>query len=314
MKILFLGSTGTIGKCLKNLLIENMYDFYAPTHNECDLIDQNNGHSGLQNLEYILSDYNITDIISLSAVKTSIFLNKEKPADICYHTLQMNINLFEACKRYNKLNKILHIVSSCGYPTDIDLLRENDFFAGEVHESVRPHALSKKVIYALGKFYRQQYKLPIVACCLNNVYGNCDYDKKDTFKVLDSLIVKFVDAKLTNQPSITINGTGAARREFIYAKDAACGILEVFKKYDGDLINVGSGYDFTVKELTENFIRPLVGYKGEIIWLGGEDGQLRKCFEINRMISQLGWHPPTSLVEGIQETINNYYEYLGVEK
>jgi len=315
--MLLLGGWGVIGRQLQPLFRERGIEFFAPTHKECELLEQDwDNPCGLYS---VLRSYDITSVLSLAAVKTNIFLNKTKPANIAYRTAMMNASLFDMCAEYNinhHLEKVVHIVSSCAYPSGKDLLVESEFFDGNVHESVRPHGESKRFSYMLGQWYRQEFSLPVVALALNNVYGGCDHSHKDTFKVLDALIVKFVDAKLSNAPSVTLFGTGAARREFIYAKDAAEGVLKAYQNYnEEELLNIGSGYDFSIKELAENFVKVLVGYTGEIIWDSSKpDGQINKCFNINKQIDKLGWFPKTSLVDGIDQCINDYYDYLGVKR
>jgi GDP-L-fucose synthase len=119
---------------------------------------------------------------------------------------------------------------------------------------------------------------------------------------LPALIRKFVEAKEANAPIVTAWGTGAPLREFLHADDAADAMIFLMKSYDGrDFVNIGSGEEISVKNLTET-IAEVVGFTGEIVWDASKpDGTPRKLMDSSKLRA-LGWQPRISLPEGIRRT------------
>ena len=95
--------------------------------------------------------------------------------------------------------------------------------------------------------------------------------------------------------TITIRGTGTARREFLYVDDLADAYLVLMERYDDDLrINMGVGKDVGVTELAE-FVAGVVGLRGELRYDRTKpDGTPRKPLNVSR-IKWLGWLPRISL-------------------
>ncbi len=179
------------------------------------------------------------------------------------------------------------------------------------HPSVLAHGLAKKNTYVLGEFYRQQYGLNVINVALNNIYGGVrDWSRSADLKVVDALIKTFVDGERFPYDSIDIYGTGVARRESLYVSDAAEGILQAFEKYDeSGLLNIGNGVDYSIREYA-NIIALLARYCGKINYSGGNDGQIKKLFDVRKMKSKLQWEPKTQLLNGLAETILDYKNYL----
>lgn len=301
--VLVLGGHGTIGRHLQKLLKKQGSRFLAPTKSYLNLLN-------LTEVMYRLNELNPTVIINLAAKKTNIKMNAEHPLTIFQETLDINLNLLKAASAIDcKPNKIVNIISSCAYGEN-ELLIEDKFFEGNVNASIRSHGEAKKMVYLAGQYYRKECSLNVVSVALNNIYGGCNWSKPDELKVCDALIKKFVDAKLDNTFMASMYGTGAPRREFLYYKDAAEGILLASQKYnDAQLLNLGCGYDISIKQLAEG-IRLAVGYKGELHWDRTKpDGQMKKLFNVDKQHTCLDWFPPTSLAEGVQETIDEYTMY-----
>ena len=137
------------------------------------------------------------------------------------------------------------------------------------------------------------------------------YGPKDNFNqakghVIGSMISKFHEGG----DSVTFWGTGVARREFIYVEDLADACLFLMQNYDdSDIINVGSGIDYSIKELAD-IIQGIAGYEGEVKWdTDKPDGMKRKLLDVTKL-EKLGWKPQTSLENGLKLT----YAYYKLEK
>ena len=308
-KILVLGSYGRIGKPVVELLEKSGYpNILFPTHSNCDLLDR-----------YSYESYFHTEkpeyVINLAGKITNINLCQQNPATICGHTLQMNMAVLEMCRKY-EVQKLANVLCSCAYPSDKSELREDEFWDGNPHQSVLAHGLAKRTCYFLSGAYAKQYHMNIVTVALNNIVGGADWSRPTSQKFLDSLIVKIVDAKKFNLKTVTLWGSGLPRREILYYRDAAEGVLQVFEKYDSpELINIGTGHDRAITEWA-NLVKNIARYKGEFIYDPTKpDGQAKKLFNVNKMRCTLEWKPAISDEEAISETIKEYKEYIkGVER
>ena len=190
-------------------------------------------------------------------------------------------------------------------------MKESNFWNGTVHPSVRSHGLAKKTVYALSQFYRTENNLDSVCLCMNSIYGgNSSWNRPDTLKVLEALVKKFIDARNNNIPIVNLSGTGEVYREFLHADDAAEAILLAIDYNEPELLNISSGADISVKKLAEG-IKLAVGYTGDIVWGDSrEDGQYRKLLSDEKMLGKLKWSPRIPLVEGLQQTIDSYENFL----
>ena len=94
------------------------------------------------------------------------------------------------------------------------------------------------------------------------------------------MIRKCVEAKKRGDKQITVWGTGRATREFLYVDDAARGIILAAEKYNSsEPVNLGAGFEISIKNLVELIVK-LTKFKGEIIWDATKpDGQPRRCLD-----------------------------------
>jgi len=155
--------------------------------------------------------------------------------------------------------------------------------------------------------YRSQYGFNSIFLLPVNLYGPGDNFIEKSSHVIPALIKKFVESKEQNKPSVTVWGTGKATREFCYVDDAAEGIVLATEKYDdSDPVNIGAGFEISIKDLVEK-IRALVGYTGEIIWdTQKPDGQPRRMLDVSRAKDKFGYAATTNFDTGLKETIEWY--------
>ena len=182
---------------------------------------------------------------------------------------------------------------------------------GPLERTNRPYAIAKIAGIEMCSAYNRQYGTRYIAVMPTNLYGpNDNYDLK-TSHVLPALIHRFHDAKLRDSPSVDAWGTGAPRREFLHVDDMAdaCVFLLGLRdsEFDGlvgldlPLVNVGTGKDLTIRELTD-LVRETVGYKGSVNWdTSRPDGTPRKQLDVSRLTS-LGWRYRIGLREGLART------------
>jgi len=141
-----------------------------------------------------------------------------------------------------------------------------------------------------------------------NMYGPNDNFDLENGHVLPALIRKFIEAKRSGSVKVNLWGSGAPLREFMHVDDFAKAVLVCMDKYDDSKqINVGSGHELSIKELSSK-ISKAVGFSGEIIWDSSKpDGTMRKVLDSSK-ITKLGWKPLISLDQGIASTVEWYLQ------
>jgi GDP-L-fucose synthase len=99
-------------------------------------------------------------------------------------------------------------------------------------------------------------------------------------------------------------GRGIAERDLLYVDDAVTGILLIVERSpDAGLINVGRGHGIRVHEIAET-VCEAVGYRGTIRFDASRpEGPLKKTLDITKLQATLGWTPPTTLANGVRQTL-----------
>ena len=170
------------------------------------------------------------------------------------------------------------------------------------------YAIAKIAGIRMCRAYREQYGFNAIALQPTNLYGENDNFHPEHGHVIPGIMRRMHEAKLNNDPEFACWGDGSAMREFLYIDDLAEACYTCMEKYDSDeIINVGSGVDVTIKELTGH-IADVVGYTGKIVWdTSKPNGTPRKVLNVDK-IKSLGWEPTLDLKEGLQKTFEWYKE------
>jgi len=205
---------------------------------------------------------------------------------------------------------VIHLAAGtvCAYPKFTPVpFKEDDIWSGYPEETNAPYGLAKKMLLVQSQAYRQEYDFNSIFLLPVNLYGPGDNFDPSSSHVIPALIKKCVDAVETGADQIECWGTGNASREFIYAADAAEGILLATEHYnDPQPVNIGSGFEITIKNLTEK-IADLTGFKGAINWDPSKpDGQPRRCLDTSRAKEYFGFEAGTDFDEGLKATIDWY--------
>jgi GDP-L-fucose synthase len=193
--------------------------------------------------------------------------------------------------------------------------KEEDIWNGYPEETNAPYGLAKKMLLVQSQAYRTEYGFNSIFLLPVNLYGPRDNFDPASSHVIPALIKKCVDAIDSGVDYIECWGTGIASREFIYADDAAEGILLATEHFNGaDAVNIGSGFEITIKELVEK-IAMLTGFKGEIRWDASKpDGQPRRCLDTSKAKELFGFEARTSFDEGLKATIEWYKKTRAEQK
>ncbi|MBT9132859.1 MAG: GDP-L-fucose synthase [Firmicutes bacterium] len=246
-------------------------------------------------------------VIHLAARVGGIGANMKNPGSFFYENLMMGVQMMEQ-GRLCGVEKFVAIGTICAYPKFAPIpFREEDLWAGYPEETNAPYGLAKKMLLVQSQAYRQQYGFNSIYLLPVNLYGPGDDFDPEYSHVIPALIKKVFDAMDNNERHIVVWGTGKATREFLYVGDAAEGIVLATEKYNKpDPVNLGAGFEISIKSLVE-LMCELTGFDGEIIWdTSKPDGQPRRCLDTSKAKKEFGFKAKTSFREGLKKTIEWY--------
>ena len=249
-------------------------------------------------------------IIHLAARVGGIGANREHPADFFYDNLMMGVELMhQAWKR--GVGKFIALGTVCAYPKFTPVpFHEDDLWNGYPEETNAPYGLAKKMLLVQAQAYRQQYGFNSIFLLPVNLYGPRDNFNPASSHVIPALIRKCLEAQEPGEKEIIVWGDGSPTREFLYVEDAAEGILLASEKYNGpDPVNLGSGYEISIKDLVEMIAR-LTGFEGKLVWdTSKPNGQPRRGLDVSRAEALFGFRAGTPFEEGLRRTIEWYKEH-----
>lgn len=243
------------------------------------------------------------DVMVVAAAKVGgILANDTYPADFLMENLLIETNLMRAAHE-NGVNRVLFLGSSCIYPRLAPQpITEDSLLTGPLESTNEWYAIAKIAGIKMAQAYRRQHGRDYISAMPTNLYGPGDNFDLKSSHVLPALIRKAHEAKLRGDKNITVWGTGSPRREFLHADDCADALVFLLKTYSGDThVNVGSGEDVTILELTQ-LVCEVVGFGGEITHdLSKPDGTPRKLMSADKLRG-MGWAPRIELRQGIEAT------------
>jgi GDP-L-fucose synthase len=249
------------------------------------------------------------EYVVLAAAKVGgIMANNTYRGQFIYENLMIQNNVIHQ-SYVNGVKKLLFLGSSCIYPKMAPQpLKEDYLLTGTLEHTNEPYAIAKIAGIKMCEAYRTQYGCNFISAMPTNLYGpNDNYDLHNSH-VLPALIRKFHTAKVNQDKSVVIWGTGTPRREFLHVDDLADACYYLLEHYDGEqLVNVGSGVDVTIFELA-NLVKQIVGFNGEIeLDPSKPDGTPRKLMDVSKL-EKVGWKYKISLEEGISSVYKEVLE------
>ena len=303
-KIYIAGHKGMVGSAIWRCLEKNGYsNLIGKTSKELDLRNQSVVNDFLKN-------ESIEVIIDAAARVGGILANKTYPYQFIMDNMLIQNNLINGAFEAG-IEKFIFLGSSCIYPKLTQQpLREESLLTGSLEPTNEWYAIAKISGVKACEAIRKQYGLDFVSLMPTNLYGSYDNFDLKTSHVLPAMLRKFHEAKINNNATVELWGTGTPLREFLYVDDLAKAVqftLEnVLKEH---LYNVGTGHDLTIKELASK-IQSIVGHKGDIIWnTAMPDGTPRKLMDVSKLKKE-GWYFSTSLDVGLKLTYNWFLENL----
>lgn len=306
--ILITGATGFLGHHIEPVIRSNYRNnIITVGSSDYDLTHESN-------VEKIYKDINPSIVIHLAAHVGGIGANQAYPADFFYRNIMINsMTIHYAC--LCGVKKLLTFIGGCSYPALAENpISENQMWSGYPQMESAPYSVAKKMALVQSEAYRRQYGFNSIVLIPGNVYGECDNFSLQDAHVIPAMIRKFYEAKLKQNDSVILWGSGKPVRDFVYAADVAKVIPYFVENYNtSEPINISTGLGVSIKELAQ-IIKELIGYKGQIIWdTSKPDGQMNKIFSADKLKS-LGLSCPTSLKEGLTRTINWFTDNYSIGK
>jgi GDP-L-fucose synthase len=327
-RVLLTGGSGFLGSFVVEKLQERgCKDIFVPRSKDYDLVE-------MEAVKRLYKDAKPDIVIHLAAQVGGIGANRENPGKFFYDNLMMGVQMMEVGRQMG-IEKFVAIGTVCAYPKFTPVpFKEKDLWNGYPEETNAPYGLAKKMLLVQAQAYRQQYDFNAIYLLSVNLYGPRDNFDPESSHVIPALIRKFLEAQgkvgstqyaagsdktaysllptqearsADSPPSVTVWGTGKPTREFLYVEDAAEGILLATEKYNKpDPVNLGTGFEISIKDLVELIVK-LTGFKGEIIWdISKPDGQPRRMLDVSKAEKEFGFKANTSFKQGLKKTIDWY--------
>ena len=226
------------------------------------------------------------------------------------NNLITTLRLLERVRGFKRLQKLVYAASGCVLAPhtfgDAEPVEEDGDAPFDLDS---PYQISKIVGEFYCVYYHQQHGVPTVRARFQNVYGPGEILGDGRWRgtpatVWRNVVPTFVYRALKGLPLELDNG-GIASRDFIYVDDIVQGLIAcALNGQPGDVYNLASGVETTIKELAEAINR-LAGGRSDIVvtpprpWdrAGRRVGSTRKSRE------QLGFEARTGLEEGLRKTV-----------
>ncbi|AFU97751.2 GDP-L-fucose synthase [Simiduia agarivorans] len=311
-KIYVAGHNGMVGSAIARQL---------GRRTDCTVITRSRSELDLTNQAAVLEFFSKEGIdeVYLAAAKVGgIVANNTYPADFIYENIMIEANIINAAHRHD-VQRLLFLGSSCIYPKLAEQpMAESALLTGRLEPTNEPYAIAKIAGIKLCESYNRQYGRDYRSVMPTNLYGPNDNFHPDNSHVIPALLLRFHEAKLNHSDEVLAWGTGSPLREFLHVDDMADASVFVMD-LDRELycnntepmlshINVGTGVDCTIKQLTET-VAKVVGFEGEIRWdTTKPDGAPRKLMQVERL-NKLGWRFSISLESGLRDTYQWFLDH-----
>lgn len=304
-KVYVAGHRGLVGSALVRRLEAGGYDnLVTKTHAELDLTRQEAVEAFFEK--------EAPEYVFLAAAKVGgILANSTYPADFIYKNIAIATNVIEAARK-SGVRKLLNFGSSCIYPKLAPQpMKEDYLLTGALEATNEAYAIAKIAAIKLCGAYNRQYGTDYLCLMPTNLYGPGDNYDLESSHVLPALIRRFHEAKVAGKAEVTLWGDGSPFREFLHADDLADAAVFLMERYSatevGEIVNVGTGRDVTIRELAR-IVMDVVGYQGNVNWDATKpNGTPRKLLDVGRL-AKLGWEATIDLRKGIEMT---YGAFLG---
>ena len=234
--------------------------------------------------------------------------------DFCLHhqgeqwiiNQQINTNTLAWWQRYQAQAKLIAFGTSVSYAVE-DNLSEGNYMMGIPNEKFYSYAMSKRMLYAGLMSLNRQFGMRYLYLVPSTIYGpNYHTDGRQMHFIFD-LIRKIIRGKEYGEP-VVLWGDGYQRRELVYIDDFIDILLRLSGAVDNELVNLGAGKDYTIREFATKICQ-IIGYDFSTISFDTSKyvGAKSKFLNVNKLKTFLPAQEMTSLEEGLKKTIDWLY-------
>lgn len=299
--LLITGATGFFGKHLVQLAADVPH--LAPTSSDLNLLR-------FDGMAEWFSQNQIDTIIHAAGFVGGIGLNKAHPGRMAADNLRMGLNVLEAAAKAGGIHVVV-VSTICIYPEDASVpTTESQVYEGFPSEVTSFYGLAKRELLSLAEGLRREFGLSFTYIIPTNLYGPGDHFDEAKSHVVPALLRRALEAKEAGAEEIVVWGDGSQTRDLLYVEDAAKGVLlATDRKLNGEVLNLSSGRETSVKELAETICRT-VGFGGRLVWdVDKPGGAPRRALDGSRAASKMGFRAETSLEEGLERTLHWYLDH-----
>ena len=303
-KILLVGSSGFLGKNVFKKINNDNEVHVIKGKNDCDVSNIDEFRSYVNNLDF---EY----VINCAAFVGGIAYGYKYPAEMLSINSKIANNIYEISKE-KSVKMLINPIPNCVYPGHLDTYKEENLWEGPPHESVFNYALAKRMSIALGSSYHSQHNLSSCSVIMSNMYGPNDHFEEKRSHAMGALINKIYTAKLNNEKTVDVWGSGKQIREWLYVEDGADALIGCMDLSGGNyLFNIGVGKGISIIDLA-NLIKERVEWDGEFnLDTTKPEGVLEKKVDGSMGKDIINWNPKFSLDEGVKKTVEWYGENYG---
>jgi GDP-L-fucose synthase len=293
------------------------------THAELDLTDA-------ERTEAFFARHRPEYVFLAAARVGGIVANDTRPAEFIRDNLAIQTNVIHAAWKVG-VKRLLFLGSSCIYPKHAPQpMTESSLLTGPLEPTNRAYALAKIAGIEMCWSYNRQYGTHYLAAMPTNLYGPADNYHPEHSHVIPALLRRFHAARINGERAVTVWGSGAPRREFLYSDDMADACIYLMNlpdatydallgsdesksgRFEPPLVNIGYGADVSIAELAE-LVREATGYQGDITYDATKpDGTPRKLLDVSRL-TNVGWRASTPLATGLRAAYRDYLRSLALD-
>ncbi len=250
-------------------------------------------------VNFILNTYNIELVIHFAA-QSHVQNSFEDSLQFTRDNILGTHTLLECCRKYNKLERIIHVSTDEVYGESMNDVNEKHKTEHSILCPTNPYAATKAGAELIAQSYNHSYGMPIIISRGNNVFGPNQYPEK--------LIPRFIQLLKSNK-KVTIQGNGTSVRAFLHAKDTAKAFECILEKGKvGEIYNIGcdEGMEYSVMDIAKlliNMIKKTESYEEWIEYIEDRPFNDQRYYISNKKLKDLGWKIEISLIEGLKEII-----------
>tara|TARA_A100001015_G_scaffold154187_1_gene171125 strand:+ start:1299 stop:2240 length:942 start_codon:yes stop_codon:yes gene_type:complete len=301
-EIIFLaGHNGLVGSAVLQLLKEKRFKkIHTIGKKKLDLTNYNKVAKYIKELKP-------KSVIICAAKVGGIKENSKYPADFIYQNLVVQNNIIHA-SHLSGVKNLIFLGSSCIYPKFAKQpIKESELLNGKLEITNQSYAIAKIAGIEMCRAYNEQFKTNYKCLMPSNLYGPNDNYDLNSSHFFAAAIRKIYEAKKMNYTNVEFLGTGKPKREALFVYDLAEAIIYFLnKKVKENLINIGSGFELTIKQYVD-LISKLLNYDGQVKFDDNKamDGTPRKIVNTT-LAKKYGWKAKYKFRKGLKITINDF--------